>query len=208
MLEPDFGSSFIIIMSIALMIFVSGLSSRIILYLVLISLVGISLIIIAAPYRVLRIISFINPWSDPLGSGYQIIQSLYAISPGGLFGHGLFLSRQKHFYLPEPQTDFVFSIICEELGFIMALIILIIFFILIYNIFKVSIKQKDIFYKFLSFGIGGVLSIQTLINLSVVVGNIPVTGVTLPFFSYGGSSLITTFICIGLVINIINRTNV
>ena len=208
MLEPDFGSSFIIISTIALMIFISGLKSKIILYSVLFALFGFAGLIIAAPYRVLRIISFINPWSDPLGSGYQIIQSLYAISPGGLFGQGLFLSRQKHFYLPEPQTDFIFSIICEELGIITAVLILILFFLLIYNIFKVSYKQSNLFYKFLSFGIGAVLSVQTLINLSVVVGNIPVTGVTLPFFSYGGSSLITTIVCISIIINIINRTNV
>ena len=164
--------------------------------------IGIVFIIIAAPYRLARIISFINPWNDPLGSGYQIIQSLYAIGPGGLFGHGLFSSRQKYFYLPEPQTDFIFAILCEELGIICALFIIAVFLYLFYNIYVVSIKESNLFKKFLVFGIGSSLIIQTIMNLSVVVGLIPVTGVTLPFFSYGGSSLLTTMIEISLILNI------
>ena len=108
MLEPDFGSSMIIILSILSMIFASGLKIRYFNYIGIFGLLGIVVIIMVAPYRLARIISFINPWKDPLGSGYQIIQSLYAIGPGGLFGHGLFSSRQKYFYLPEPQTDFIF----------------------------------------------------------------------------------------------------
>lgn len=202
MLEPDFGSSVVIILSIASLVFISGINSKIIKRAIIIGLVSFALIIVAAPYRVLRIISFINPWSDPLGSGYQIIQSLYAIGPGGLFGQGLFLSRQKHFYLPEPQTDFIFSILCEELGFIVAIFVIFLFFLLFFNIYSISIKEKDLFKKFLSFGLGSSLMIQTLINLSVVVGNIPVTGVTLPFFSYGGSSFLSTGILIGLILNI------
>lgn len=206
MLEPDFGSSMIIILSILSMVFISGLKIRFFSYIGIIGLIGISLIIIVAPYRLARIISFINPWKDPLGSGYQIIQSLYAIGPGGLFGHGLFSSRQKYFYLPEPQTDFIFSIFCEELGFILALVVIISFVLLFYYLYKVSVCQKDLFSKFLSFGILSSLVIQTVMNLSVVVGLIPVTGVTLPFFSYGGSSLLTTMICIGIILNIANKT--
>lgn len=202
MLEPDFGSSMIIILSIISMIFISGLNYKFFSYIGIIGLIGVVVLIIVAPYRLARIVSFINPWSDPLGAGYQIIQSLYAIGPGGLFGHGLFSSIQKNFYLPEPQTDFIFSIFCEELGFIMASVVIILFIILFFNIYKISVCQDDLFKKFLSFGILSSLVIQTVMNLSVVVGLIPVTGVTLPFFSYGGSSLLTTVISISLILNI------
>ena len=202
MLEPDFGSSMIIILSILAMVFSAGLKYKFFSWMGIVGLIGIVFIIIAAPYRLARIISFINPWNDPLGSGYQIIQSLYAIGPGGLFGHGLFSSRQKYFYLPEPQTDFIFAILCEELGIICALFIIAVFLYLFYNIYVVSIKESNLFKKFLVFGIGSSLIIQTIMNLSVVVGLIPVTGVTLPFFSYGGSSLLTTMIEISLILNI------
>lgn len=207
MLEPDFGSSMIIILTILSMIFISGLKYKFFSYIGVFGLLGIVGIIIVAPYRMARIISFINPWKDPLGSGYQIIQSLYAIGPGGLFGHGFFSSIQKYFYLPEPQTDFIFAIFCEELGFVSAALVIILFFILFYNIYKVSISQNNLFKKFLSFGILSNLVIQTVMNLSVVVGLIPVTGVTLPFFSYGGSSLLITIIEISIIINISNNPN-
>ena len=207
MLEPDFGSSMIIILTILSMIFISGLKYKFFSYIGIFGLLGIVGIIIVAPYRMARIISFINPWKDPLGSGYQIIQSLYAIGPGGLFGHGFFSSIQKYFYLPEPQTDFIFAIFCEELGFVSAALVIILFFILFYNIYKVSISQNNLFKKFLSFGILSNLVIQTVMNLSVVVGLIPVTGVTLPFFSYGGSSLLITIIEISIIINISNNPN-
>ena len=202
MLEPDFGSSMIIIMSVVIMIFSSGLKYKYFGYLGIIGLVSITAIIIVAPYRLARIVSFINPWKDELGSGYQIIQSLYAIGPGGIFGHGLFSSIQKNFYLPEPQTDFIFAILCEELGFISAFLVILMFFFLYLNIFKISAKQNDLFKKFLCFGIGSSLIMQTIINLSVVVGLVPVTGVTLPFFSYGGSSLLITMIMLSIIINI------
>lgn len=206
MLEPDFGSSMIIILTILSMLFISGLKYNFFKVIGIIGLILISAIIIIAPYRVARIISFINPWKDPLGSGYQIIQSLYAIGPGGLFGHGLFSSRQKFFYLPEPQTDFIFAVLCEELGFIVSSFVIIIFIYLFYKIFVISNKEGDLFKKFLGFGIGSSLVIQTVMNLSVVVGLVPVTGVTLPFFSYGGSSLLVSMVSVGIVLNISNKT--
>ena len=206
MLEPDFGSSMIIILTVISMLFSSGLKYKFFGVLGILGLIGISVIIIVAPYRIARIVSFINPWKDPLGSGYQIIQSLYAIGPGGLFGHGLFSSRQKHFYLPEPQTDFIFAILCEELGFLIAGLVIVLFMILFYNIFVVSMKEHDLFKKFLVIGIGSSLAIQTVMNLCVVVGLIPVTGVTLPFFSYGGSSLLVSMLSIGIILNISGTT--
>ena len=142
------------------------------------------------------------PWSDPLGSGFQIIQSLYSIGPGGLFGMGFGNSIQKHFYLPEPQTDFIFSIISEEFGFMGVIIVSFFFITIFYNCLKISIKCNDLFGKYLSFGITFGLIFQTVLNLSVVIGLIPVTGVTLPFLSYGGSSLLITMISIGIILNI------
>src|SRR5574344_777924 len=138
--------------------------------------IGITVLIIIAPYKLERILSFINPWNDSLGSGFQIIQSLYAIGPGGLFGYGFGNSRQKHFYLPEPQTDFIFSIISEEFGFLGVLIVSLLFLTLIISCIRVSLKCKDLFAKYLSFGIIFQLSFQTILNLCVVTGIIPVTG--------------------------------
>ena len=131
-----------------------------------------------------------------------MIQSLYAIGPGGLLGFGFLGSRQKHFYLPEPQTDFIFSIITEEFGFIGALTIIILFIILFYNIIKKAIDCNDLYGKYLIFGLSFLLMFQTLLNLSVVVGLVPITGVTLHFISYGGSSLVVSMISIGIILNV------
>lgn len=202
MLEPDFGTGMIIVCSLIVLIFITGTNLSIFVKLGILGLLGIIGLIIAAPYRLKRIISFINPWSDPLGSGFQIIQSLYAIGPGGLLGQGFLKSRQKHFYLPEPQTDFIFSIISEEFGFLGVLIVTLLFSIIFYRTIKIAIQTEDLFKKYLCFGLSFMLIFQTILNLCVVVGIVPVTGVTLPFISYGGSSLVTSFIMIGIILNI------
>lgn len=202
MLQPDFGTGMIIVVSIIGLLFVGGVSMKFFIGLGIIGVLGITGLIIIAPYRLARILSFLNPWSDPLGSGFQIIQSLYAIGPGGLFGFGFLNSRQKHFYLPEPQTDFIFSIISEEFGFLGIVIVVTLFLTIIITGFKISKNCKDLFGKYLSFGIMFQLSFQALLNLMVVVGLIPVTGVTLPFLSYGGSSLLITLCSIGVILNI------
>ena len=202
MLQPDFGTGMIILVSIIGLLFVSGVDFKFFIRLGLIGLIGIVLLIAIAPYRLKRILSFLNPWSDPLGSGFQIIQSLYAIGPGGLFGQGFMNSRQKHFYLPEPQTDFIFSIISEEFGFLGILIVAALFTIIIFKGFKIAQNSGDKFAKFLAFGITFGLAFQAILNLMVVVGLIPVTGVTLPFLSYGGSSLLITLISMGVLLNI------
>ena len=207
MLQPDFGTGTILVMTIVGLLFAAGLNIKIFLKFGVVALVGVIGLIIIAPYRLKRILSFLDPWSDPLGSGFQIIQSLYSIGPGGLFGLGFGNSIQKHFYLPEPQTDFIFSIISEEFGFMGILIISILFIIIFYNCLKISMKCDDLFGKYLSFGITFGLIFQTILNLSVVVGLIPVTGVTLPFLSYGGSSLLITMISIGIILNISRYEN-
>ena len=202
MLQPDFGTGIILVMSVIGLLFVGGVSIKFFLKIGLLGVGGIGGLILAAPYRLKRILSFLNPWQDPLGSGFQIIQSLYAIGPGGLFGFGLGSSRQKHFYLPEPQTDFIFSIISEEFGFAGVLIVSFLFLTIIYTSIKIALKCNNLFGKYLAFGITFELGFQTLLNLMVVVGLIPVTGVTLPFLSYGGSSLLITLLSMGIILNI------
>ena len=202
LLEPDFGSGMVIVCSLIGLIFISGSDFSIFIKLGLLGVVGIIVLILIAPYRLDRITSFVNPWSDPLGSGFQMIQSLYAIGPGGLLGYGLFNSRQKHFYLPEPQTDFIFSIILEEFGFIGGLIIVLLYVLFFYNVFKTAIKTKDLFGKYLIFGFGFSLLFQTSLNMCVVTGLVPITGVTLPFLSYGGSSLLVSMLSMGIILNV------
>lgn len=203
MFQPDFGTGTIIVMSIMGMLFASGkMSYKFIFRMIILGIAGVTGLIIIAPYRLARILSFLNPWSDPLGSGFQIIQSLYAIGPGGLFGLGFGNSIQKHFYLPEPQTDFIFSIISEEFGFLGILIVSTLFITIIVLGFRIALNCEESFGKYLCFGIIFGFAFQTLMNLMVVVGLIPVTGVTLPFLSYGGSSLLITMCSMGVVLNI------
>lgn len=202
MLQPDLGTGVIIVMSVVALLFVSGVNMSFFIKLGILGILGIVILVIIAPYRMARITSFINPWSDPLGSGFQIIQSLYAIGPGGLLGMGLGKSIQKHFYLPEPQTDFIFAIISEELGFMGVVIVATLFLIIIYCGFKIALNCEDKFRKYLAYGIAFSVAFQTVLNLMVVVGLIPVTGVTLPFLSYGGSSLLVSMIEMGFLLNI------
>ena len=202
MLEPDFGTGVVIVMTIIVLLFISGVKMNFFIKIGILGLLGVISLIIIAPYRMQRIVSFLNPWNDPLGSGFQIIQSLYAIGPGGLLGLGFGNSIQKHFYLPEPQTDFIFSIISEEFGFMGVLLVTTLFLMIIISGFKIAMKCEDSFGKYLAFGITFGLSFQTMLNLMVVVGLIPVTGVTLPFLSYGGSSLLITMCSMGILLNI------
>ncbi|MFV0249576.1 MAG: putative lipid II flippase FtsW [Bacilli bacterium] len=208
LLQPDFGTGMILVVSAIGLLFVGGVSLKFFLNLGILGLIGITFLIIIAPYRLARILSFINPWSDPLGSGFQIIQSLYAIGPGGLFGYGFLNSRQKHFYLPEPQTDFIFAIISEEFGFMGILVISSLFLVIITRGFKIAHNCQNKFGKYLAFGLTFQIAFQTVLNLMVVVGLIPVTGVTLPFLSYGGSSLLITLAEIGIILNISRFNNI
>jgi Bacterial cell division membrane protein len=149
-----------------------------------------------------RITGFLDPWQDPLGSGYQIIQSLYAIGPGGLIGLGLGESRQKYSYLPEPQTDFIFSIWAEELGFIGGSALILLFLVLIWRGLRTAITAPDTFGSLLAVGITGIIAVQVFINIGVVIGLLPVTGITLPLVSYGGSSLTLLLTALGILLNI------
>ena len=183
MLQPDFGTGMIIVVSIIAMLFVAGVNMKFFFGLGGIGVVGIIVLILIAPYRMDRITSFINPWNDPLGTGFQIIQSLYAIGPGGLLGMGFLNSRQKHFYLPEPQTDFIFAIISEELGILGIIILSILFLVLFSSSLKISFNSNNLFAKYLSFGLIIGIMLQTILNICVVIGLVPVTGFALLLLS-------------------------
>ncbi len=202
MLQPDLGTGTVMVGTCIAMIFVAG--ARIIHFvgLGMIGLTGFAALVLSAPYRIKRITSFLNPWEDPLGSGFQIIQSLYAIGPGGLLGLGLGQSRQKFFYLPEPQTDFIFAILAEELGFIGGSLVLLLFSLLLWRGVRIALGAPDLYGSFLAIGIISMIAIQVMINIGVVTGLMPVTGITLPFLSYGGSSLTLMLMAIGVLLNI------
>lgn len=202
MMEPDFGTALVILCTLVVMIFSSGPNLSFFVKIGMLGLIGIILLIIVAPYRVARITAYLNPWSDPLGSGFQIIQSLYALGPHGLLGVGYGNSIQKNFYLPEPQTDFIFSIIGEEFGFLGCFFVIFLFICLFYNAIRISLSQYDLFAKYLSFGLAFGLVFQGLLNIAIVSGLLPTTGITLPFISYGGSSLLVSMISIGIIISI------
>lgn len=200
MLQPDFGTLVVIGGSIIVMLFLSKLKIR---YFVFGGVVVVALLVVMIllePYRMERITSFIDPFKDPLGSGFQIIQSMFALGPGGLIGEGLNSSIQKYYYLPEPQTDFIFAIAVEELGFIGGLIIISAYFLLFYYLYKIAHLKNNQYQYLLSMGLLSLIAIQVIINLGVVTSLFPVTGITLPFLSYGGSSLIMLSFSVGIII--------
>lgn len=201
MLQPDLGTGIVLCLTIIVLLFVNGAKIKYFMSLCLIGLGGFTLLIMSAPYRIRRITSFLDPWKDPQGDGFQIIQSLLAIGPGKFFGVGYGQSVQKHFYLPEPQTDFIFAIIAEEFGLIGSVAVIVLFFLLCYYCWQIAYDTKDDFARNVIIGITSMIIIQTFINISVVIGLIPVTGITLPFISYGGSSLVLTLISFGIVLS-------
>lgn len=206
MLQPDFGTGLVLVVSCILLLFNAGAKMKYFIILGIIGIAGIVFLIASAPYRMERIFAYLDPWSDPLGSGFQGIQSMFSIAPSGLFGLGYNNSMQKHFFLPEPQNDFIFAIICEELGLIGGVILLGLFLYIFIKIIKISVLVDNKYLKFLSLGIGLSLFTQVFINIGVVIGLLPVTGITLPIISYGGSSLVLTLMFLGLVLNISRYT--
>lgn len=202
LLEPDFGMSAILLIMLLGMLFIGGARIK---YLSALTLAGASFLVVAVlseGYRMGRIKSFLDPWGDRLGSGYQAVQSFVAFAMGGVPGVGLGDSSQKLFFLPEAHTDFIFSIIGEELGFIGALLVIVAFVFFLTRGLRVAMKTTDLFGCYLVFGFTTLIALQAGVNMAVAVGLLPIKGLTLPFISYGGTSLVSSLAAIGVVLNV------
>lgn len=206
MLQPDLGTAIITIGMAFMIYYLSGAKLKEILIFCSVLLVGIAFLILSSPYRLNRVQTFMDPTQDPLGTSYHINQVLYGLGSGGLYGVGLGMSRQKYAYLPEATTDSIFVIIAEEFGFFGSTILILLLAGLLTASLKVARSADDKFDKLLASGISLLFLIQILVNLSSMVALVPLTGVPLPFISYGGSSLVTNFLALGLLINIAKRT--
>ena len=189
MLEPNMSITVVIGASLMVMLFVGGIKKKHIYVAVCFVLIAIPVLILLEPYRIKRLVAFVDPWATPKGEGYQLIQSYYALGSGGIFGVGLFNSRQKYLYLPFAESDFIFSVIGEELGLIGCVIVLGVYAVLVFSGIKISVLASDRYSRLLAAGITAVITIQTLLNVAVVSGLVPPTGVPLPYVSAGGSSL-------------------
>ncbi|MCL6639381.1 MAG: putative lipid II flippase FtsW [Firmicutes bacterium] len=202
LLQPDLGTAVSLAGIVFVMIFAAGARGVHLGGLASLGAAAVGLAIALKPYRMKRFMAFLDPWADPQGSGFHIIQGLYAIGSGGFFGLGLGQSRQKFLYLPENHTDFIFAIIGEELGFIGASLVIILFLLFIWRGLKIAITSPDPFASLLATGVTAWLGVQAIINMGVVTGSLPVTGIPLPFISYGGTSLVFTMAGVGLLLNI------
>lgn len=202
MLQPDLGTTMTLVVAVACVLILAGIELR----WVAVSFAGVVgaavLMIAIEPYRMKRLVAFVDPFADPLGKGYQSVQALYAFGSGGLQGVGLGLSRQKFFYLPEAHTDFILAIIGEEAGLLGTLAVVVGFMILIWAGFKIATGAKDGYGRLVAGGLTGMLAFQAFLNMAAVTGIMPVTGKPLPFMSYGGSSMIVTTICLGLILSV------
>lgn len=200
--EPDMGTACMILLVAFVLLFVAGIPVRYILGACLTALPAIYLMIVRVPYRLERVKAFLTPGTDPQGHGFQLAQSLIAVGSGGFSGVGLMESRQKLFFLPEAHTDFIFSVVSEEWGFIGALVLVVLFAIYGWRGFIAAMKAPDDFGRYLGLGITTLVVGQALVNLSVVLGLMPTKGIPLPFISYGGSSLLVMLLATGVLLNI------
>jgi len=200
--EPDFGAALFLTAMVLILLFISGARVIYIAGSFLLAAPVAYVLLMNAEYRYKRLISFIRPWEDPTGTSFQIIQSFLSFGSGGLFGLGLGEGRQKLFFLPAPHTDFIFSIIGEELGLMGAMAVVVLFFILAFRGVQTGISIPDKFGSYLALGITLMISLQAVINMAVVLGLLPTKGLTLPFVSYGGTSLIANFIGLGILLHL------
>ncbi len=186
----------------AVMVFAAGLDRRYILGAALAALPIVYVVVMGASYRRRRMLAFLNPWEDPQGSGFQIIQSLIAVGTGGVWGRGLMNGVQKLFYLPEPHTDFIYSVIAEELGLIGATAVLLCFCLIAWRGLRVALRAPDGYGAFLALGLTTMVVMQALVNISVTLGLMPTKGIPLPFVSAGGSSLVVNLVGMGILLNV------
>ncbi len=202
LLQPDLGTAVVIASVVYMMLFIAGIRLFHLVPLLVSSLPILGVIILAKPYRMKRILAFLNPWGDPQGIGFQIIQSYIALGSGGLSGVGLGQSRQKLFYLPGAHTDFIFSIIGEELGLVGTASIALLFMTFLWLGIRIAIRSKDLFGHLAALGIVLMIGLEAIINIGVATGSMPTKGLPLPFISYGGSSLIFDMMGVALLLNI------
>jgi cell division protein FtsW len=202
LLEPDLGTAMTLLLIAVAMVFTAGLSYRYIAGAVLCGLPIVYFILMSAAYRRRRLMAFWDPWSDPLGDGFQVIQSLIAVGSGGFIGRGFMSGVQKLFYLPEPHTDFIYAVIGEEFGLLGTTLVLVCFMVIAWRGLKISMEAPDRFGAFLAVGLTTMIAVQALFNISVVLGLVPTKGIPLPFVSAGGSSLLISLVGMGILLNV------
>jgi cell division protein FtsW len=202
LLEPDLGTAACYVMLVGVLLWVAGVRAKLFLLMGAAVVPLVAAAALGAGYRRARLLSFLNPEADPLGAGFQALQSLIAVGAGGLFGNGLGASRQKLFFLPYPHTDFIFAIVGEELGFIGAVAVILCFGVVAWRGFRAARRAPDAFGALLAAGATAMLVIQAAVNVSVVLALVPTKGIPLPFVSYGGSSLVASWIAAGLILNV------
>ena len=208
MFEPHFSASIVILATCCMMMIMAGCKFwQFVSCGATIGVPAIIALVMMEGYRITRITTFLDPWSDKTGAGWQVVNSLYAIGSGGLFGLGLGESNQKYLYLPEPQNDFIFSVLAEELGFVGCVFVIVLFAILIWRAVLIAMKAPDMFGSLIAVGITTLIAVQVIINIAVVTSSMPATGMPLPFFSYGGTSLFILLCEIGVLLNISRATN-
>jgi cell division protein FtsW len=201
-MQPDLGTAIACAAITACVLFVAGIELRYLTGALVSSLLPLYFLIFHVAYRRARILAFLDPFADPQGRGFHIIQSLIAVSTGGITGLGLMEGKQKLFYLPEPHTDFIFAVTAEELGLAGALVLVALFAVFLWRGVRTSLRTADPFGRFLAVGITSMVVVQAFINISVVLGMMPTKGIPLPFVSYGGSSLFITLACVGVLLNV------
>ena len=202
LLQPDFGTAVSLLAIVGVMVFAAGLNYRYLVGMALVLAPAVAAILWAEPYRRARFLIFLNPWKDPLGAGFQIIQSLIAVGNGGIEGKGLMAGVQKLFYLPEPHTDFIYAVIAEELGLIGASAVLLCFVVITWRGLRVSVRAEDSFGSFVALGLTTMIGVQAFVNISMVLSLLPTKGITLPLVSNGGSSLLISLLAMGMLLNI------
>ncbi len=199
---PDLGTSFLVLAILFIMLFVGGTRLRYLLGIGVGSVGLLALAIVKEGYRMERVTSFLDPWKDPLGSGYQAVQSFMAFGLGGIYGSGLGNSSQKLLFLPQAHTDFIFSIIGEEFGFIGVITLIVLFLMILGRCVRISMRTEDLFSRYMVFGFTALITLQAALNMGVAVGLLPTTGLTLPLVSYGGSSLVSTLAAFGIILSV------
>ncbi len=207
LVEPDLGTAVSVLVIAGAMVFAAGIGYRYVFGLVLVAVPALYLVVMASPYQVQRVKTFLDPWSDAQGSGYQVIQSMIAVGTGGFFGSGLMGGVQKLFYLPEPHNDFIYAVIAEELGLLGATTVLACFCVITWRGLRTATRAPDRFGAFLAIGLSTMIAFQALLNISVVIGLAPTKGIPLPFVSAGGSSMLINLLGMAILLNVSQHTS-